>query len=108
MNTALNDFARRMERQFVPDKGVATWLFICCGVIFCIVMIGGATRLTRSGLSIVRSRQPAPPVLRGVMRSASPRLCQVHWKFTGEKPPMNDEEWKQEFERYKLFPEFKL
>lgn len=44
--------------------------------------LGGVTRLTESGLSMVT------------------------WKLFGEKLPITEEDWKNEFERYKQFPEF--
>lgn len=47
------------------------------------VVLGGITRLTRSGLSM------------------------TDWKFTGEKPPGTEAEWTAEFARYKQSPEFK-
>ncbi len=46
------------------------------------VTVGGVTRLTRSGLSM------------------------VDWKLQGNLPPMNQEEWEKEFENYKRFPEW--
>lgn len=46
------------------------------------VTVGGVTRLTRSGLSM------------------------TDWKLQGSFPPMNDEEWQKEFDRYKTFPEW--
>lgn len=48
------------------------------------VVIGGLTRLTKSGLSM------------------------VHWKFTGEDRPITQEDWDAEFEKYKESPEYKL
>jgi len=47
------------------------------------VVLGGVTRLTKSGLSM------------------------TDWKFTGEKPPASPEEWAAEFERYQQSPEYK-
>lgn len=53
-------------------------------MVFGIVVVGGVTRLTESGLSI------------------------VEWKpVTGILPPLTNEEWTAEFEKYKQFPEFK-
>lgn len=53
-------------------------------MVFGIVVVGGVTRLTESGLSI------------------------VEWKpVTGVLPPLTNEEWMVEFEKYKQFPEFK-
>ena len=35
------------------DRKVATWLLICCALVFAMVVLGGVTRLTGSGLSMV-------------------------------------------------------
>lgn len=67
-----------------PHKAVGYWLFGCCGLVFGTVVVGGVTRLTESGLSIV-TWQP----IRGVKR------------------PSTQEEWEKEFEKYKAFPEYK-
>ncbi|HEX2199468.1 MAG TPA: COX15/CtaA family protein, partial [Burkholderiales bacterium] len=34
-------------------RAVAAWLFLCAALVFVVVLVGGVTRLTRSGLSIV-------------------------------------------------------
>jgi len=67
-----------------PNRQVAYWLFVVAGMIFLMVVAGGLTRLTRSGLSM------------------------THWKFTGEKRPRTQEEWEEEFAKYKESPEYKL
>lgn len=60
------------------------WLIGTSGLVFGIVILGGLTRLTESGLSI------------------------VEWKpITGAIPPLNQKEWELEFEKYKSSPEFK-
>lgn len=65
------------------SRQVATWLFVCCGLVFAMVVLGGVTRLTGSGLSM------------------------VDWKpIMGWLPPLNDAEWQRTFEMYKLSPEF--
>lgn len=64
-------------------KALAWWLGGCSAWVFSMVVLGGITRLTRSGLSM------------------------TDWKFTGETPPSNPEEWQTEFDRYKLSPEYK-
>ncbi|XP_043666071.1 cytochrome c oxidase assembly protein COX15 homolog [Vespula pensylvanica] len=66
------------------DKIVGSWLLICGGMVFVAVALGGVTRLTESGLSMVT------------------------WKLLGEKMPINEEQWHAEFERYKQFPEYKI
>ncbi|GKV36478.1 hypothetical protein SLEP1_g44605 [Rubroshorea leprosula] len=65
------------------QKMVGIWLFGSAAWVFSMVVLGGVTRLTRSGLSM------------------------TDWKFTGGLPPMADEEWLQEFEKYKQSPEYK-
>ncbi len=67
-----------------PDKVIAWWLFIVAGLVFVMVVVGGLTRLTKSGLSM------------------------VHWKFTGEQRPVTAEDWAVEFDRYKESPEYKI
>jgi cytochrome c oxidase assembly protein subunit 15 len=64
-------------------RKTATWLAICCGLVFLMVMVGGITRLTGSGLSIVEW-QPVAGVL----------------------PPMNDAQWQELFGKYQKTPEF--
>ncbi|GAA0187209.1 chaperone [Lithospermum erythrorhizon] len=62
---------------------VGIWLFASAAWVFSMVVLGGVTRLTRSGLSM------------------------TDWKFTGSLPPMSAEEWEIEFEKYKQSPEYK-
>lgn len=64
-------------------KAIAWWLGGSSAWVFSMVVLGGITRLTRSGLSM------------------------TDWKFTGEKPPGTEAEWTGEFERYKQSPEFR-
>ncbi|EME49165.1 hypothetical protein DOTSEDRAFT_163277 [Dothistroma septosporum NZE10] len=67
------------------SKSVAYWLLGSAASVFGIVIFGGLTRLTESGLSITEWR----PV-------------------TGSFPPRSQEDWEQVFARYKLSPEFKM
>ncbi|KAJ0426344.1 cytochrome oxidase assembly protein-domain-containing protein [Aspergillus carlsbadensis] len=69
----------------VTDKTVAYWLLGSAASVFGIVVFGGLTRLTESGLSITEWR----PV-------------------TGSLPPMNAEDWESEFAKYRASPEFQL
>jgi heme a synthase len=63
---------------------IRNWLYVVAGMVFLIVMVGGATRLTESGLSI------------------------TEWKpVTGVLPPLNAREWTEAFEKYKEIPQFK-
>ncbi len=64
---------------------VRTWLYVVLVVLFALFLVGGATRLTNSGLSITEW-QP------------------IH----GVIPPLNDAEWREEFAKYKQIPEFQV
>jgi len=67
------------------SKAVAGWLLICCVTIFAMVVLGGVTRLTGSGLSMVQ------------------------WEpIMGVLPPLNQAEWQSAFELYKQYPEYQL
>ncbi len=64
---------------------VRAWLWVVAGCIFAMVVVGGATRLTQSGLSI------------------------TEWKpVMGVLPPLDDAAWAAEFERYKQIPQYAL
>lgn len=64
--------------------GVRNWLWIVAALVFLMVIVGGATRLTESGLSI------------------------VEWKpVTGALPPLSQREWMEAFEEYKKIPQYK-
>lgn len=65
------------------QKPVIYWLLIGCFLIFIMVLVGGITRLTHSGLSM-----------------SSYKLV------SGTKPPMNDQEWNDAFDLYKQYPEY--
>jgi len=65
-------------------KAVAVWLVIVCGLIFVMVVLGGVTRLTESGLSMTEWR----PV-------------------TGWLPPLGQTAWQGAFDAYKDSPEFR-
>jgi cytochrome c oxidase assembly protein subunit 15 len=73
------------EGPVAGRRSVAAWLLACCALVFAMVVVGGATRLTHSGLSI------------------------VEWQpFIGTIPPLSDADWAAQFEKYKLTPEFRL
>ena len=62
---------------------VAIWLFVCAVLVFAMIVLGGLTRLTHSGLSI------------------------VDWKpVTGWLPPLDQAMWQAVFEEYQRFPEY--
>ena len=65
------------------NKHITTWLTSACLLIFLMVIIGGVTRLTRSGLSM------------------------VEWHpISGVVPPMYNSAWVAEFEKYQQYPEY--
>jgi cytochrome c oxidase assembly protein subunit 15 len=62
---------------------VAAWLLVCCALIVAMIVLGGVTRLTRSGLSI------------------------VEWQpIMGAIPPITEHQWEVEFEKYRQTPEY--
>jgi heme a synthase len=66
-------------------RAIAYWLLFCCGMIFVMVVIGGVTRLTLSGLSI------------------------TEWQpVTGVLPPLSDAAWAAEFGKYQAIPQYQL
>ena len=66
------------------DRAVSTWLFAVAGLVIAMVAVGGATRLTDSGLSI------------------------TEWKpILGAIPPLSDADWQDAFDKYKQIPEYK-
>ncbi len=79
-----------MSKAFIQtsdqdDKAIGIWLILVALVVFTMIMVGGATRLTQSGLSM------------------------VDWKpISGIIPPLSVEEWQAEFDAYRQYPEYKL
>jgi cytochrome c oxidase assembly protein subunit 15 len=71
--------------RYGTDGAVALWLFVIAGMIALMVLVGGLTRLTGSGLSITEWR----PV-------------------TGAIPPLSDADWQAEFARYQGTPQYDL
>ncbi len=68
----------------VAPRAVRWWLITIALLIAIMVLVGGATRLTESGLSI------------------------VEWKpVTGTLPPLNDAQWREAFEGYKTIPQYR-
>jgi len=83
MLAATDSSSRSTQGTRAADRAVAIWLLVCCAMVFGVVVIGGITRLTESGLSITEWR----PV-------------------TGVLPPLSEAEWQTEFERYRQIPEY--
>ena len=66
------------EEKKHPTRAVAIWLIVVYGFILAMIVLGGVTRLTESGLSIVK------------------------WEpMVGALPPMNEAQWNERFEAYK-------
>lgn len=72
-----------LKQRQSPERTVAIWLLICCGLVFAMVVLGGVTRLTGSGLSMVDWR----PML-------------------GWLPPFSDAAWQRVFDLYQQSPQF--
>ena len=66
------------------QKPIAIWLLICCALVFAMVVVGGVTRLTDSGLSMVEWR----PIV-------------------GTIPPITDSDWEEVFKKYHETPQYK-
>ena len=74
-----------MKNRYAPLRSVpvAVWLFAVAALVFLMVVVGGATRLTDSGLSI------------------------TEWKpVTGAIPPLSDAQWQEELNKYRQIPEY--
>lgn len=72
--------AKKLKKD---NKKVIYWLLTGCVIIFIMVVVGGITRLTHSGLSISNYKL-----------------------ISGTLPPMNEVEWHEAFDLYKQFPEY--
>ncbi|MHB8535261.1 MAG: COX15/CtaA family protein [Sulfuricaulis sp.] len=74
-----------MDASSTPrDKPIAVWLLTCCALIFAMVVLGGVTRLTHSGLSI------------------------VEWDpIVGAIPPLTHAQWEKTFDQYRQTPEYR-
>lgn len=67
-----------------PDRAIRIWLWLVAAGIFAMVVVGGATRLTESGLSI------------------------TEWKpVTGVLPPLGEADWAAAFAKYKEIPQYR-
>src|ERR1700688_904309 len=62
---------------------IATWLLVCCALVFALIVVGGVTRLTHSGLSI------------------------TEWQpIVGTLPPLSESQWGKAFAKYQTTPEY--
>ena len=67
----------------IMQKPIAIWLLICCALVFAMVVVGGVTRLTDSGLSI------------------------VEWQpIVGTMPPITQADWDVLLEKYRATPQY--
>lgn len=81
--TAIPSPIAERDRAIRNRALVRGWLYVVLLAIFALVLVGGGTRLTDSGLSI------------------------TEWKpIHGVIPPLNDSEWQEEFQKYQQIPEF--
>ncbi|MBC7660601.1 MAG: COX15/CtaA family protein [Chitinophagaceae bacterium] len=73
-----------MASSYSASRNIRSWLLLTTFTILVMIGVGGLTRLTESGLSI------------------------VEWKpVTGALPPLNHDQWEAEFDKYKQSPQFK-
>jgi heme a synthase len=84
--TTLSPVAFTSEKQIGHTRpgAIANWLLFVAMLVFAMVVVGGITRLTESGLSI------------------------TEWKpISGTLPPLNEAAWVQAFQKYQQIPEYK-
>lgn len=84
MDTAvISTPAQSLERRTRPTA-IANWLFAVAALVFLMIIVGGITRLTESGLSI------------------------TEWKpISGAIPPLTQSQWQHAFDLYKATPEYR-
>lgn len=79
MTNSTDDTMRHIKQPIA----ISNWLYFVAFLVFIMVIVGGITRLTESGLSI------------------------TEWKLiTGAIPPLSEAAWLSEFEKYKQIPEY--
>ena len=83
MESALPSELSPTQRRPRP-RALSNWLLVVAAIVFAMVVVGGITRLTESGLSI------------------------TEWKpLTGAIPPLNQADWARAFELYQATPEYR-
>jgi hypothetical protein len=83
--TATSEPIARSAEDSLTNPQVATYLLVIAGMVFSIVVVGGLTRLTESGLSI------------------------TEWNVVGGVlPPLGAADWESEFAKYRESPEWRL
>ena len=89
MSTAYPDVALAAARNGASvrtssPRAIVAWLLVCCALVFAMVVVGGVTRLTHSGLSI------------------------TEWQpIVGMLPPLSATDWNEAFSKYQATPEFR-
>lgn len=90
-NFKFNTISKRLlsdnAQKIIPksERIIGWWFLGCSGMVAGAILLGGITRLTESGLSMVK------------------------WKIvSGMRPPRSQKEWEDEFSSYKQYPEYKL
>ncbi|MGI9388013.1 MAG: COX15/CtaA family protein [Methyloligellaceae bacterium] len=84
MTSVTDNIAEQGTQAGAGMLGVRAWLFMLSGLIFLMIVVGGATRLTDSGLSI------------------------TEWKpILGIVPPLSTADWQDAFQKYQQIPEYK-
>jgi len=79
-----NDVSAAPRKPARAPRAVAVWLLVCCVLVFAIVVVGGVTRLTHSGLSI------------------------TEWQpIVGTLPPLSAAQWDEAFAKYQATPEYR-
>ncbi len=85
-SASVGDDARRAPGAAAgraATRPVGVWLLVCCVALLALVVVGGVTRLTHSGLSI------------------------VEWQpIIGTLPPLSEAQWQETFAKYQLTPEY--
>ncbi len=76
---------KSLSKQAQPEKLISVWFFVLLGSTLVMILIGAATRLTDSGLSMVEWRP-----------------------FMGIIPPLSQAEWQRVFQLYQTIPEYQL
>ena len=81
---ATREIAERANGDARDRHAIAAWLFFCCALLFALIVVGGVTRLTHSGLSI------------------------TEWQpIVGTLPPLTDADWAGSFAKYRATPEYR-
>ena len=86
LRTGAVPFSHTVSPKIERDRrAIRYWLYFIAFLIFALVMVGGATRITESGLSI------------------------TEWKpIHGIIPPLSAQEWQEEFDLYRQIPQYQL